>query len=244
MRLRVRDRAAPDSAGAARGGRDQRPDRKPHGDRAARAAHGSRSSRPRPTSGTWSRPAGAASSIPTRSFACSRLARNGSGHAPPPRSRPGASRSTTSIPGVGQPRAVPVAGPTVRAQTERRRLRHHHHADREAARGHGARAASSPTRRAAWARSAPRSATASWRRIDLAERLALPVEWVPVSSGARIAMDSGTENLDATARVVRRIVTFTRRGGVIHVIVVGRERRRAELLGRARHHAACTRAAC
>jgi len=57
--------------------------------------------------------------------------------------------------------------------------------------------------------------------IDLAERLQLPVEWVPVSSGARIAMDSGTENLDATARVVRRIVTFTQGGGTIHVIVQG-----------------------
>lgn len=57
--------------------------------------------------------------------------------------------------------------------------------------------------------------------IDLAERLSLPVEWLPVSSGARIAMNSGTENLDATARVVRRIVTFTQQGGVIHVIVAG-----------------------
>src|SRR5690606_35696301 len=37
----------------------------------------------------------------------------------------------------------------------------------------------------------------------------------------RIAMDSGTENLDATARVVRRIVTFTQAGGVIHLIVAG-----------------------
>ncbi|MGH7823534.1 MAG: carboxyl transferase domain-containing protein, partial [Candidatus Binatia bacterium] len=57
--------------------------------------------------------------------------------------------------------------------------------------------------------------------IDLAERLRLPVEWVPVSSGARIAMDSGTENLDATARVVRRIITFTQTGGVIHLVVDG-----------------------
>lgn len=57
--------------------------------------------------------------------------------------------------------------------------------------------------------------------IDLAEQLGLPVEWVPVSSGARIAMDSGTENLDATARVVRRIVTFTQSAGVIHIIVYG-----------------------
>ncbi len=57
--------------------------------------------------------------------------------------------------------------------------------------------------------------------IALAERLSLPVEWVPVSAGARIAMDSGTENLDATARVVRRIVTFTQAGGVIHLLVNG-----------------------
>ena len=57
--------------------------------------------------------------------------------------------------------------------------------------------------------------------IDLAEARGVPLEWVPVSSGARIAMDSGTENLDATARVVRRIVSFTRRGGVIHVLVSG-----------------------
>ena len=57
--------------------------------------------------------------------------------------------------------------------------------------------------------------------IDLAEARGVPVEWVPVSSGAKIAMDSGTENLDATARVVRRIVTFTQRNGTIHVIVPG-----------------------
>ena len=57
--------------------------------------------------------------------------------------------------------------------------------------------------------------------LDLAEQRKLPVEWVPVSSGARIAMDSGTENLDATARVVRRIIEFTQRGGPIHVIVTG-----------------------
>lgn len=57
--------------------------------------------------------------------------------------------------------------------------------------------------------------------IGLAEERGLPVEWIPVSSGARIAMDSGTENLDATARVARRIVQFTQNRGVIHVIVYG-----------------------
>jgi acetyl/propionyl-CoA carboxylase alpha subunit/acetyl-CoA carboxylase carboxyltransferase component len=57
--------------------------------------------------------------------------------------------------------------------------------------------------------------------LDLAAERGIPVEWIPVSSGARIAMDSGTENLDATARVVRKIVEFTQAGGVIHVIVTG-----------------------
>ena len=57
--------------------------------------------------------------------------------------------------------------------------------------------------------------------IDLAEREQLPVEWVALSSGARIAMDSGTENLDATARVVRRLVTFSDAGGEVNVIVAG-----------------------
>ena len=57
--------------------------------------------------------------------------------------------------------------------------------------------------------------------LDLAEALRVPVEWIPVSSGARIAMESGTENLDATARVARRIVRFTQAGGTIHVIVHG-----------------------
>ena len=57
--------------------------------------------------------------------------------------------------------------------------------------------------------------------LNLAEERRLPVEWIPVSSGARIAMDSGTENLDATARVVRRIVQFTQDGGTIHLIVPG-----------------------
>ncbi|MCB9644368.1 MAG: hypothetical protein H6728_14950 [Myxococcales bacterium] len=57
--------------------------------------------------------------------------------------------------------------------------------------------------------------------LDLAEDLGIPVEWLPISAGARIAMDSGTENLDWTARVLRRIVHFTQAGGHIHVIVAG-----------------------
>lgn len=57
--------------------------------------------------------------------------------------------------------------------------------------------------------------------FNMAEARSLPLEWVAISSGARIAMDSGTENLDSTARVVRRIVTFTQAGGTVNVIVAG-----------------------
>jgi acetyl/propionyl-CoA carboxylase alpha subunit/acetyl-CoA carboxylase carboxyltransferase component len=57
--------------------------------------------------------------------------------------------------------------------------------------------------------------------IDLAEERGLPVEWIPVSAGAKIAMDSGTENLDWTAQVLRRIVEFSQKGGQINLIVHG-----------------------
>jgi len=57
--------------------------------------------------------------------------------------------------------------------------------------------------------------------LDLAEEMGVPVEWFAVSAGAKIAMDSGTENLDWTARVLRRIVEFTQAGGEINLIVCG-----------------------
>ena len=57
--------------------------------------------------------------------------------------------------------------------------------------------------------------------LDLAERLAVPCEWFAVSSGAKIAMDSGTENMDWVAAALRRIVHFTQAGGEINVIVSG-----------------------
>jgi acetyl/propionyl-CoA carboxylase alpha subunit/acetyl-CoA carboxylase carboxyltransferase component len=57
--------------------------------------------------------------------------------------------------------------------------------------------------------------------IELAEAEGVPVEWIAISSGARIAMDSGTENLDWTARVLRCIVEATQRGLEINVIVCG-----------------------
>jgi acetyl/propionyl-CoA carboxylase alpha subunit/acetyl-CoA carboxylase carboxyltransferase component len=57
--------------------------------------------------------------------------------------------------------------------------------------------------------------------LDLAGRLRVPVEWYALSAGARVAMDSGTENMDWTAAVLRRIVHFTQDGGEINVVVAG-----------------------
>jgi acetyl-CoA carboxylase carboxyltransferase component/biotin carboxyl carrier protein len=57
--------------------------------------------------------------------------------------------------------------------------------------------------------------------LDLAEREGIPLEWFAVSAGARISMDSGTENMDWIARALRRIVEFTQAGGEINVVVAG-----------------------
>jgi acetyl/propionyl-CoA carboxylase alpha subunit/acetyl-CoA carboxylase carboxyltransferase component len=57
--------------------------------------------------------------------------------------------------------------------------------------------------------------------LDLAERMRVPVEWFAISSGARIAMDSGTENMDWIGAVLRRIVGYTQAGGEINVVVTG-----------------------
>ncbi len=57
--------------------------------------------------------------------------------------------------------------------------------------------------------------------IDLAEQLGVPVEWFALSSGARISMDSGTENMDWVAAALRRIVSFTQAGGEINVVAAG-----------------------
>ncbi|MFW6722459.1 carboxyl transferase domain-containing protein [Streptomyces sp. MAR4 CNY-716] len=57
--------------------------------------------------------------------------------------------------------------------------------------------------------------------LDLAERMQVPLEWYALSAGARISMDSGTENMDWIARALRRIVHFTQDGGEINVVVAG-----------------------
>ncbi|MBL8931084.1 MAG: hypothetical protein JNL54_13250 [Kineosporiaceae bacterium] len=63
------------------------------------------------------------------------------------------------------------------------------------------------------------------RRINAALALAadrrMPVEWFAVSSGALIAMDSGTENMDWISLTLRRIIEFTQAGGEINIVVTG-----------------------
>ncbi len=57
--------------------------------------------------------------------------------------------------------------------------------------------------------------------VDLAERMGIPVEWFTLSSGARIAMDSGTENMDWIGAVLRRLIEFTQRRGEVNIVVTG-----------------------
>ncbi|MFC7529805.1 carboxyl transferase domain-containing protein [Actinoplanes sp. GCM10030250] len=57
--------------------------------------------------------------------------------------------------------------------------------------------------------------------LDLAERMRVPLEWYALSSGARISMQSGTENMDWVAAALKRIVEFTQAGGEINIVVAG-----------------------
>ncbi len=68
-------------------------------------------------------------------------------------------------------------------------------------------------------------AEAECRRVNAALQLAedqkIPAEWIATSSGARIGMDSGTENLDWTAKTLRKIIEYTQKGGELNIIVMG-----------------------
>ncbi len=57
--------------------------------------------------------------------------------------------------------------------------------------------------------------------LDLAEQMRVPLEWFSLSSGARISMKSGTENMDWVAAALKRIVEFTQDGGEINIVVSG-----------------------
>ena len=68
-------------------------------------------------------------------------------------------------------------------------------------------------------------AEAECRRIiaalDLAEKKHVPVEWFAISAGAKISMESGVENMDWIAKVLRRIVEFTQSEGEINLLING-----------------------
>ncbi|MFI1461248.1 ATP-binding protein [Nocardia carnea] len=57
--------------------------------------------------------------------------------------------------------------------------------------------------------------------LDLADRMQVPLEWYALSSGARISMSSGTENMDWVAAALKRIVEFTQDGREINIVVAG-----------------------
>ncbi len=57
--------------------------------------------------------------------------------------------------------------------------------------------------------------------LDLAEKMRVPLEWFPISAGAKISMDSGVENMDWIARVLRRLVEFTQAGGEVNLLIDG-----------------------
>ncbi len=57
--------------------------------------------------------------------------------------------------------------------------------------------------------------------IELAEAMRVPLEWFPISAGAKISMDSGVENMDWIARVLRRLIEFTQGGGEVNLVVNG-----------------------
>ena len=68
-------------------------------------------------------------------------------------------------------------------------------------------------------------AEAECRRIiaalSLAEEKGVPLEWFAISAGAKISMESGVENMDWIAAVLRRLVLFTQAGGEVNLVIDG-----------------------
>ncbi|MCK6553794.1 ATP-grasp domain-containing protein [Candidatus Binatia bacterium] len=59
------------------------------------------------------------------------------------------------------------------------------------------------------------------RALDLAAEMKVPVEWFALSAGAKISMESGTENMDWISHVLRKLIEFTQAGGEVNVVVNG-----------------------
>jgi acetyl-CoA carboxylase carboxyltransferase component len=57
--------------------------------------------------------------------------------------------------------------------------------------------------------------------LELAAQLKVPLEWFALSAGAKIAMESGTENMDWIALVLRRLIEYTQAGNEVNIIVTG-----------------------
>ena len=57
--------------------------------------------------------------------------------------------------------------------------------------------------------------------LDLAQEKGIPLEWFTLSAGAKISMDSGVENMDWIARVLRRLIEFTQAGCEVNLVVNG-----------------------
>jgi len=57
--------------------------------------------------------------------------------------------------------------------------------------------------------------------LDLATRMRVPLEWFALSAGAKISMESGTENMDWIALVLRRLVEYTQAGREVNIIITG-----------------------
>jgi len=57
--------------------------------------------------------------------------------------------------------------------------------------------------------------------LVLAQEMGAPLEWFAISAGAKISMDSGVENMDWIARVLRRLVEFTQAGGEVNLLING-----------------------
>ncbi|MGB8011604.1 MAG: carboxyl transferase domain-containing protein [Terriglobales bacterium] len=57
--------------------------------------------------------------------------------------------------------------------------------------------------------------------LKLAQAKNVPLEWFPISAGAKISMESGVENMDWIARVLRALIEFTQAGGEVNLVVNG-----------------------
>jgi acetyl-CoA carboxylase carboxyltransferase component len=57
--------------------------------------------------------------------------------------------------------------------------------------------------------------------LELAQAREVPLEWFPISAGAKISMESGVENMDWISRVLRSLIEFTQAGGEVNLVVNG-----------------------